>query len=249
MKNLLSTIKGALIRALYPFFVLLTRHMQRSGLILGAYAVPEGALFQFSVTFAAAKTISALSNASPAAATATAHGYTDDDPILLSSGWEDANESVFEVNQTATDAFEILGLVTTNTNFYPVGSGIGTAEKISSWQTIPQVLTIGSSGGDPRFTTVNPLAKRNGILIPTGFNPVQKTLTMGHDPDNAVYQAMQEISQAGTKVAFRQVLKGGGRTYGYGYLSVGGDPALNNGQVNSVQAVISFLGLSVSYGA
>jgi len=212
-----------------------------------AYAFPEGSLFQFSSTFAAAKTITALTNASPAAATSVAHGYVDNDEILLTSGWEDATDSVYMVNQTSVDAFETLGLNTTNTNFFPAGSGTGTAELISSWQTIPQVLTIATSGGDPRFTTISPLAKRNSINVPTGFNATSITLTLGHDPSNAIYQTMLDLSRSLTKVAFKMVLSGGGISYGYGYMAVSEMPSLNVGQANTVTASFALLGRSISY--
>ena len=39
-----------------------------------SYYFPEGTKLYYSVTFAATKTITALSNASPAAATSTNHG-------------------------------------------------------------------------------------------------------------------------------------------------------------------------------
>jgi len=88
-----------------------------------AYYFPEGSKFYFSNTFAAAKTISAITNASPALATSTAHGYVDGDEILLTSGWEDATDTVFRIDQLTADTFELEGLNTTNTNFYPAGSG------------------------------------------------------------------------------------------------------------------------------
>ena len=48
-----------------------------------AYYFPEGSKFYFSKTFAAAKTISAITNANPAVATSTSHGYVNGDEILL----------------------------------------------------------------------------------------------------------------------------------------------------------------------
>ncbi len=212
-----------------------------------SYAIPEGSLFQFSSTFAAAKTITAVTNADPAAAASTAHGYTDADEVMFTSGWEDATDTVWQVNQTSNDAFEFLGLNSTDTDFYAAGSGTGTTEKISSWQTIPQVLSIATSGGDARFTDVSPLAKRNAIKIPTGFNATSVTLTLGHDPSNAIYKTMLGLSRSLTKVAFRMVLSGGGKSYGYGYMTVSETPSLNVNQVNQVQAAFSFLGRSISY--
>ena len=212
-----------------------------------AYAFPEGSAFYFSSTFAATKTISALTNANPAVATATAHGYSSNDEILLSSGWEDATDAVYRVTVSDANTFSVNGLVTTDTNFFPSGSGTGTASKISGWVQIPQVLTINTSGGDPRFTTIQPLAKRNAINVPTGFNATSITLGLGHDPSNTNYQTMLSLSRSLTKVAFKMVLAGGGATYGYGYMNVGEAPTLNVGQANQVQAALTLIGRPISY--
>jgi len=214
-----------------------------------AYSLPEGSSQQFSNTLAAAKTITAITNANPAVATCTAHGYTTGDEIMLSSGWEDANDSVYKIESVDSNSFKILGLDSTNTSFFPAGSGGGSAQKLSAWTAIPQVLTISASGGDARFTDVNPLAKRNGIRIPTGFNATSVTLSLGFDATNASYKTMVGISRSLSKVAFKQVLSGGSVQYGWGYLTVSEFPKLNNNQVNTVDAALTFLGRTMSYDA
>ena len=208
---------------------------------------PEGSAQTFSQTFAAAKTISAMSNANPTVATSTAHGYVTGDEILLTSGWEDATDSVYKVTTIDANSFSIDGLDTTNTGFFPAGTGAGTAQKISGWTAIPQVLTISGSGGDARFTDVQLLAKRNSLKIPTGFNATSITLTLAHDAANANYKTMVAISRNLSKVAFKQVISGGSVTYGYGYLSVSEMPKLNSNQVNQVDAAMTVLGRSISY--
>jgi len=212
-----------------------------------AYSFPEGAAFFFSSTFAAAKTITALTNAATAVATSTAHGYATNDEIVLTSGWEDATDSAYKITVIDANSFSVGGLVTTDTSFFPAGSGTGSAQKISNWVQIPQVLSISTSGGDPRYTTITPLAKRNAINVPTGFNATSITLTLGHDAANSAYQSMQTISRGLTKVAFKQVLSGGATSYGYGYMAVSEMPTLNVGQPNQVTAVLTLLGRSISY--
>ena len=212
-----------------------------------AYYFPEGSSQQFSQTFAGAKTITALTNASPAVATSVAHGYTTGDEIVLTSGWEDATDSVYKITVLTADTFSIAGLDTTNTGYFPSGTGTGTAQKISSWTAIPQVISIGASGGDARFTDVNLLAKRNSLKIPTGFNATSITLSLAHDPAQAGYVTMVGISRNLSKVAFKQVISGGAVTYGYGYLSVSEMPKLNNNQVNTVDCAMTVLGRSISY--
>lgn len=214
-----------------------------------AYSLPEGSSQQFSNTLASAKTVTAITNANPAVATCTAHGYTTGDEIMLSSGWEDATDSVYKIESVDANSFKILGLDSTNTSFFPTGSGGGSAQKLSAWTAIPQVLTISASGGDARFTDVNPLAKRNGIRIPTGFNATSITLSLGFDATNASYKSMVGISRSLSKVAFKQVLSGGSTQYGWGYLTVSEFPKLNNNQVNTVDAALTFLGRTMSYDA
>jgi len=214
-----------------------------------AYSLPEGSSQQFSNTLAAAKTITAITNANPAVATCTGHGYTTGDEIMLSSGWEDATDSVYKIESVDSNSFKILGLDSTNTSFFPAGSGGGSAQKLSAWTAIPQVLTISASGGDARFTDVNPLAKRNGIRIPTGFNATSVTLSLGFDATTPAYKTMVGISRSLSKVAFKQVLSGGSVQYGYGYMSVSEFPKLNNNQVNTVDAALTFLGRTMSYDA
>ncbi len=215
-----------------------------------AYGFPEGSKFYFSQTFASAKTLSAITNANPAVATSTAHGYTNGTEILLSSGWEDATDTVYRVANQSTNAFDIDGLYTLNTSLFAAGAGANSsAFAVSNWVEIPQVLSIASSGGDPRFTDINPLARRNGIRVPTGFNATSITLTLGFDSTLTAYQTMLVVSRSLTKVAFKMTISGAGPTYGYGYLSVSEVPSLNVNQANQVQASFSLLGRAVSYGS
>lgn len=208
---------------------------------------PEGSSQQFSQTFASAKNITAITNANPAVATSTAHGYATGDEILFTSGWEDATDSVYKIEVVDANSFKILGLDTTNTGFYPAGTGTGTAQKITGWTAIPQVLTISGSGGDARFTDVQLLARRNSLKIPTGFNATSITLSLAHDAAQPGYQTMLQISRNLSKVAFKQVISGGAVTYGYGYLNVSELPKLNSNSVNTVDAALTVIGRSMSY--
>lgn len=212
-----------------------------------AYGFPEGSSLQFSQTFASAKTVTAITNANPAVATSVAHGYTTGDEILFTSGWEDATDSVWKITVLTADTFSLQGLDASSTGFFPAGTGTGTAQKISGWTAIPQVLTISASGGDARFTDVNLLSKRNGIKIPTGFNATSVTMSLAHDAAQAGYITMLGISRNLSKVAFKQVISGGSSTYGYGYMSVSEFPKLNSNSVNTVDAAMTILGRSVSY--
>mgnify|MGYP003538678172 FL=1 len=212
-----------------------------------AYYFAEGSKIQFTQTMAGAKTITVATNANPCVMTSVAHGYSTNDEILLTTGWEDATDSVYKITVLTADTFSVTGLDTTNTSFFAVGSGVGTAQKLSGWLDIPQVLTISASGGDARFTDISPLAKRNSIKVPTGFNATSVTLSLGHDAAQANYITMLGIARNLSKVAIKMVISGGAVTYGYGYMSVSETPKLNVNQANTVDAALTILGRTVSY--
>lgn len=213
-----------------------------------AYYFPEGGKFFYSTTFAAAKTISAVTNANPAVCTSTAHGYADGDIVLISSGWDDVNDSVFKIDQLTADTFSLVDQDTSNTDFFPAGTGIGTAKLISGWTEIPQILTLENSGGDVKYATVAPLSKRNALNVPIGFNPETLTLNLGHDPANATYKAMLTLGRSLTKCAFKQTIPGGGTTYGYGFMVTSERAKQSAGNANTVPVAISIQGRSISYG-
>lgn len=201
----------------------------------------EGSKVYYSNTFAAAKTLTAVSNANPALATSVAHGYADGDIGLYEGGWEDANNGVFKLDQQSADTFQLLGLDSSDTNWFAAGTGTGTMKKISSWVEIPGVLTLDVTGGDPRFTDIPLLANRNDIRVPTGFNATNLAGTMVWDPANATYIAMLGITRLLSPVALKMVSKGGAVEYGYGYMAVSSVPRRARNQVNQVAIALAAL--------
>lgn len=211
---------------------------------------PEGSKFYFSQTFAAAKTLTAITNANPGVATSVAHGFADGDVLMYDSPWEDLSGMVIRVDGSAADSYSLEGVDTTDQRYFPAGSGAGTTvQKVTNWVEMPQVLTVSTSGGDPAYTDIALLARRNAIKVPTGFNATETALSLAHDPDNASWQQMLSISRALSPIAFKMVLGGGGVSYGYGYMACSEQPKLNRGSVNSVDVAIAFLGRTIAYGS
>lgn len=210
---------------------------------------PEGSKFYYSNTFAAAKTLTAITNANPGVASSVAHGYANGDVLMFDSPWEDLAGTVIRVASTAADTFALEGVDTTDTRYFPPGGAAGTTvEAVTNWVEIPQVLTIDTTGGDPVYTEIALLARRNSTKVPTGFNATETTLSLAHDPTNATWQAMLSISRALTPIAFKMVLGGGGTSYGYGYMACSENPKLARGNVNSVDVAIAFSGRTFAYG-
>ena len=214
-----------------------------------AYFFPEGTKVFYSATLATAKNLTAVSNASPAVATCVGHAYNDLDPLLSNSGWEDANDSVFEADQLTADTFGITNLDSSSTSWFPSGTGTGTAQKVSDWVEIPQILDISPNGGGVKYGTVAPLGSRNDKKQPIGFEAQGVDLKIGYDATNATIKAMQAITRVFGKVAFKLVVPGGGRIYGYGNLACGEFPEMSKGNAIQLAVGIGFDGRAISYGA
>lgn len=206
-----------------------------------AFTVPDGTIIQVSSTFASAITTTAVTNANPAVATAAAHGLSNGDELLVLSGWEDLNETIERAASVATNTFAIEGFNSTDTSFFPASTGVGSVQKISNWQTIQQVATMGSSGGDPAYAQADPLSSKRAKNIFTRFNPTTLNLTLYDDPNLASQQLLDTLTRSQTKVAFKFVFPGGSKNYGYGTLALNRMPNLNKGQVNTVNLAISLL--------
>lgn len=215
-----------------------------------AYYFPPGTKYFYSNTLATAKTVSAVTNANPAVATSTSHGFTDGDPLLFSSGWQDAANTVFEVDQLTVDTFSFLGLNATDTNIYASGSGVGSVQKVSTWVEIPQILTASTSGGGIKYGTISPLGSRQDTKQPIGFEAIGVDLKLGYDPANAIIQAMQALTRVSGKAALKLVLPGGGRVYGYGNIACSEFPEIGGKESPlQISVGIGFDGRAISYGA
>lgn len=215
-----------------------------------SYVFPAGTKYFYSNTLAAAKTVTAVTNASPAVATSVSHGYVDQDPLLFASGWQDASSTVFEADQLTVDTFSLVGLNASDTNVYAAGSGGGTTQKISTWVEIPQILTAGTNGGGIKYGNIDPLGSRQATKQPIGFEAIGVDIKIGYDPTNATIQAMQAITRVFGKVALKLVLPGGGRVYGYGNLACSEFPEIGSKDAPLQLSVgIGFDGRAISYGA
>lgn len=212
-----------------------------------SYYPVTGSRIYIQSAIAAAKNVTALTNASPPVATSTSHGYVDNDELLILNGWEDTNYSVFRANQLTADTFELLGFDATDTDWYPSGSGTGTAQKITTWTAIGQVLGVNSTGGDPRNITVQPIDKRNPINIPVGFNASSLTLTLGYDPAQAAQIEMLSASRSLGKRAIKFVLPGGGYAYCYGTVALSNIPTFDTNGVMQIAAALSIDGMFTKY--
>lgn len=177
-------------------------------------SVPTGTIFSLATVFAAAKAVSAISNAVEASVSCTAHGYQVGDIVQLYSGWGRLNRRAAKVKSVTTDAFVAEGINTTNQEFYPLGSGGGTVRKISTFQQINKILNPSNSGGEAKNITVKFLESDVEENINDGFTAITETFDIDADEfGQASYAALVNLSEVQTDTVLKKTLKSGSTIY------------------------------------
>lgn len=193
-----------------------------------SYNTLIGAKFFVSTGLEAAKAISAISNQAPPVVTANAHGFSNGDETLILNGWEDFNESVVRVSAQTTNNFTIADYDASNVDFFPAAGAAGSAQKISGWLPIGQILGITPSGGEASFEDIKPLDRRNGIKLFNGFSGASLELTLGWDRSLNDQKAFQAASRIGGKRAIKFLLPGSVYAYAYGVVSASALPVFES---------------------
>lgn len=214
-----------------------------------AYTVPDGSKLFISTAYGATVLVTALTNADPAVATAAGHGLAAKEEFILVSGWDDANNRVFRAANPSADGFDVEGLDATNAARFTAGGGVGSIKPITAWQEIQQVLNPSSSGGDPQFAEVAPLASMNTFQIPTGFSATSITIPIGDDPSLPGYKALKAASENRLLVALKVLKPNGNVNYFYGYAALNEIPSLTKGQVDTVTATFAPQGSTTRYAS
>lgn len=124
---------------------------------------------------AAAKTISAITKASPGVATSTAHGYSNGDIVFLTiSGMYQLNDKPVRVANVTANTFELEGIDTTLFDTF----SSGTAEKVTLGTSITTATTVSSGGGNFDFIDSTTIHANSKSQLP-GL-PEATTFTMDH---------------------------------------------------------------------
>lgn len=213
-------------------------------------SVPTGTTFWIASTFAAAKTVTAISNALEAVVSATAHGFVAGDAVEMTSGWGRLNRRVFEVKSVTTDSFVLSGADTTNVNFFPAGTGAGSVRKVNAFLQITQVTAASSSGGDPQTVNYKYLESDVGYSINDGFAATQYQLTMDADAiGTAGYDLLKNLTDVQTDTCLKMMSRSGARLYLPCTVALNDVPSLNDGQINTVTAVFNGNNRPIRYKA
>lgn len=201
---------------------------------------------------AAAKTIVSATNAAPGVFTATAHGYSNGDIVLLEvQGMVEVHGRLFKVVSVATDTFRIAdvdGATGIDTTDYGVFAS-GTAKKVTLGTTITGVQDFSPSGGDIKTQPTTTVHDTQDTEIVTGATAMSYNLTMQWDPASAAQQAMIAAFQTRANKAYKILWPDGAYVLFYGTVGYTGAPGGGNQGVTTSPAKIAMLGPLTAYAA
>lgn len=212
-----------------------------------AVQLPNGVLISLATTYEAAKTVSALTNASPPVATSTAHGFSDGDFVEVTSGWSKVNNRIVRVDDSLTNSFSYEGIDASSTTLFPAGTGTGSVREISAWTQIAQILTLSSSGGDMQFATYSFLESDVENQLPTQANAQSLSMDIADDSSLAGYIALKAAAASRALTGLKMVMPNGSILLYNGYVSFNETPTMTKGSVMAVKATFSLQGLPVRY--
>lgn len=190
-----------------------------------ASTFPNLSVFALGTTLDTAKTITAISNANPGVASSTAHGYADNDILLLSMP-SVLDQRVVRVSGSATNAFNLEGINTTSTTTYPSGFGVGTSQEVTAWTSLSQTTDVQTTGGEQQFFQWVYLEDGRQRQRPTFKNARALQLTLDYDPSLSWHDALVAADLAGTVYPLRVTLPTGAKLYYSCYVGFDGQPTL-----------------------
>jgi hypothetical protein len=211
--------------------------------------LPNGVTLALATAYGSDLTVSALTNANPAVATSTAHGLTNGDFVVVTSGWSRLDGRVLRVSGVSTNAFSLEGFDTSSTSIYPSGSGIGTVKKVTTWQQITQVLDLQTNGGDLQFTTYAFLENDYETQLPTVAAPQSLAITIADDASLAGYVAIKAAAEARALRALKLTFPSGSLALYNGYVGFNETPTRTKNQVMGVKGSFSLQNRPIRYAS
>lgn len=209
-----------------------------------------GTQVQIASAYAAAKTMSALSNAAAAVATLEAsHGVIVGDYVEITSGWDRANGRIARASAVATNDVTLEGIVTTSTTRFPAGTGTGSVREISTWQTILQITSdIQVNGGEQNYAKTTTLANNIEQKIPTTRNAVDVVLPLFFDASLAFMSVVRGYAEAATPAAVRFLYPNGNILVANAYWSLLEVPTIEDSTLRG-RIDLSFTNLPTLYAS
>jgi len=214
-----------------------------------AVSLPNGSVVSIGSAYGSALTVSAVTNANPAVCSSTAHGLSNGDIVVFTSGWSRLNGRAFRVSGVTTNTFELEGVDTLSTTIYPAGSGTGSVKEVTTFTQISQILGSSSSGGEQQFVEYQFLESDSQTRIPTVKSAAGLTLQIADDPSLAGYTACETANDDRLPRALKIALANGAFIYYNGYVTLNKTPSLTVNEVMAVEVTVSLIGEPTRYAS
>lgn len=212
--------------------------------------VPTGSTFYVASTIAAAKTTTIVTNASEAVVTCAAHGYSVGDFVLVTSGWGRLHKRAFRIKTVLTDTFVLEGADTSQTTYFPPGTGVGTVSKVTAFTQITTVMNPSSSGGEPKTVEYKFIESEIAYQINDGFSATSYSLEMDADSiGTAGYTALVNLTNVQTDTILKIVTRSGSIILVPCTVALNEAISFTDGQINKVKAQFSGNNRAVRYAA
>lgn len=160
-----------------------------------AYQLPNGSTFDFASGYTPFFTITAISRGTDAVFTASSHPFTVGQVVMIRSGWWDLDGRAFIVSAKTTNTFTLQGADTTDTERNPTGSVLGTARGVTTWQRIPQILSLNLTGGTTQYTTFSPSGSGKDVSMPTTKSAATMEIGLADDPAQPIFKTVETASR------------------------------------------------------
>lgn len=209
-------------------------------------SLPNGIVLAIATAYAAALTVTAATNASPAVLTVT-NTLAIGDYVEFVSGWSRANNRIFRLAAASGASVTLEGFDTSSIVKFPAGSGVGTIRKINTWTQVTQILGCTSSGGDPQYTTFSFLEQDYDTQIPTTTAAQTLAIEIADDPTLAGYTAIKTVAESRAATALRATLPQGGFILYNGIFAFDETPSLTKGNLMAVKAGVALQNRPVRY--
>jgi hypothetical protein len=195
---------------------------------------------------AGAKTITAITKASPGVVSSTSHGYSNGDYVYLEiTGMYELNQRVVRVASVATDTFELEGTDTTAfTTFVS-----GTAKKITFGASMSTAQGVNVSGGEPEFVDTTTVHDNVRKRAPTVVSPMSMSIESFYDPSDAALVELAEATDSKTQRAIKLRFSNGSVMVGAAYVAAAGVPTGNAQDIVKTPISLEFQGLPKVYAS
>lgn len=196
----------------------------------------------------AGTTVTQITNANPAVASAT-NTLATGDYVLISSAWGLLDQRVVRVSAATGSTFTLEGIDTTDTTKYPGGAtgGAGTFKKITAWSALSQIKGVSASGGAQQFADITSITDTVKRQIPTIKDAVNMTIDVFDDPTLAWYADVLVADTARSPYGLLMTFPNGSKLVANAYWSLMKVPTMATNEALMTKIDLSYAAEPVRY--